>query len=91
MTDGRNTFFQPHPCQRFQQLDTITHIKRYNERRQLDSKDKQGSEREVRQVRERKWVLGSTQRKDSQLAVQEWFPLIDLAPCLKNTKILCYI
>ena len=67
----------------------------YDEGRRLDSKDQQRSKTEVRQIRERKWVLGSSRRKDSQNVVQvykvtgsqEWFPLIDLAPRLKPTNI----
>ena len=60
----------------------------YDEGRHLDSKDQQRSRTEVRQVRERKWVLGSSRRKESENVVQiykvtgshEWFPLNDLAP-----------
>ena len=67
----------------------------YDEGRHLDSKDQQRSKMEVRQIRERKWVLGSSRRKESQNVVQmykvtgshEWFPLIDLAPRLKPTNI----
>ena len=67
----------------------------YDEGRHLDSKDQQRSKTEVRQIRERKWVLGSARRKNSQDVVQmykvtgshEWFPLIDLAPRLKPTNI----
>ena len=67
----------------------------YDEGRHLDSKDQQRSKTEVRQIRERKWVLGSSRRKNSQDVVQmykvtgshEWFPLIDLAPRLKPTNI----
>ena len=67
----------------------------YDEGRHLDSKDQQRSKTEVRQVRERKWVLGSSRKKESQEVVQmykvtgsrEWFPLIDLAPRLKPSNI----
>ena len=67
----------------------------YDEGRRLDSKDQQRSKTEVRQIRERKWVLGSSRRNDSQNVVQmykvtgshEWFPLIDLAPRLKPSNI----
>ena len=67
----------------------------YDEGRHLDSKDQQRSKKEVRQVRERKWVLGSSRNKDSQNVVQiykvtgsrEWFPLIDLAPRLNPSNI----
>ena len=67
----------------------------YDEGPHLDSKDQQRSKTEVRQVRERKWVLGSSQKKESQEVVQmykvtgsrEWFPLIDLAPRLKPSNI----
>ena len=60
----------------------------YDEGRQLDSKDQQRSKTEVRQIRERKWVLGSSRKKDIENVVQiykvtgshEWFPLNDLAP-----------
>ena len=60
----------------------------YDEGQRLDSKDQQRTRTEVRQVRERKWVLGSSRRKESQNVVQiykvtgshEWFPLNDLAP-----------
>ena len=63
----------------------------YDEGRHLDSRDKERSETDVRQIRERKWVLGSSRRKTSQDVVQtykvtgshEWFPLTDLAPRLK--------
>ena len=67
----------------------------YDEGRQLDSKDQQRSKTEVRQIRERKWVLGSSRKKDNGNAVQlykvtgshEWFPLNDLAPRLKHTNV----
>ena len=67
----------------------------YDEGLHLDSKDQQRSKTEVRQVRERKWVLGSSRKKESQEVVQmykvtgsrEWFPLIDLAPRLKPSNI----
>jgi hypothetical protein len=67
----------------------------YDEGRQLDSKDQQRSKTEVRQIRERKWVLGSSRKKDNGNAVQlykvtgshEWFPLNDLAPRLKPTNV----
>ena len=67
----------------------------YDEGRHLDSKDQQRSKTEVRQIRERKWVLGSSRRKNSQDVVQiykvtgsrEWFPLADLAPRLNPTNI----
>ena len=60
----------------------------YDEGRQLDSKDQQRSKTEVRQIRERKWVLGSSRKKDIENVVQiykvtgshEWFPLNDLSP-----------
>ena len=42
----------------------------YDEGRQLDSKDQQRSKTEVRQIRERKWVLGSSRKKDNGNAVQ---------------------
>ena len=90
MTDGRNSLFQPNPCQRFQQLDTHYRGTR-NEGRQMGSKDKQGSEGEVRQIREMKWVLDSTRRKDSQLALQEWFPLIDQIHVQSLPIMWCYI
>ena len=90
MTDGRNSLFQPNPCQRFQQLDTHYRGTR-NEGRQMGSKDKQGSEGEVRQIREMKWVLGSTRRKDSQLTLQEWFPLIDQIHVQSLPIMWCYI
>ena len=62
----------------------------YDEGRQLDSKDQQRSKTEVRQIRERKWVLGSSRKKDIENVVQiykvtgsrEWFPLNDLSPRL---------
>ena len=67
----------------------------YDEGRQLNSKDWQRSKTEVRQIRERKWVLGSSRKKDSENVVQiykvtgsrEWFPLNDLAPHLKPENI----
>ena len=67
----------------------------YDEGRQLDSKDQQRSKTEVRQIRERKWVLGSSRKKDNENVVQiykvtgshEWFPLNDLAPRLKPENI----
>ena len=60
----------------------------YDEGRQLDSKDQQRSKTEVRQIRARKWVLGSSRKKDNENVVQiykvtgsrEWFPVNDLAP-----------
>ena len=67
----------------------------YDEGRHLDSKDQQRSKTEVRQIRERKWVLGSSREKNSQRVVQiynvtgshEWFSLNDLAPRLMLTNI----
>ena len=67
----------------------------YDEGRQLDSKDQQRSKTEVRQIRERKWVLGSSRKKDNENVVQiykvtgsrEWFPLNDQAPRLKPENI----
>ena len=67
----------------------------YDEGRQLDSKDQQRSKTEVRQIRERKWVLGSSRKKDIENVVQiykvtgsrEWFPLNDLAPRLNPKNI----
>ena len=67
----------------------------YDERRQLDSKDQQRSKTEVRQIRARKWVLGSSRKKDNENVVQiykvtgshEWFPLNDLAPRLNPKNI----
>ena len=66
----------------------------YDEGRHLNSKDRQRSKMEVRQIRERKWVLGSSRKKHSQNVVQiykvtgshEWFPLTDLAPRLDPTN-----
>ncbi|HAO14576.1 MAG TPA: hypothetical protein DDY16_08920 [Tenacibaculum sp.] len=67
----------------------------YDEGRHLDSKDLQRSKTEVRQIRERKWVLGSSRNKNNRNVVQiykvtgshEWFPLNDLAPRLKPENI----
>ena len=67
----------------------------YDEGRHLDSKDQQRSKTEVRQIRERKWVLGSSRKKYNQNVVQiykvtgshEWFPLTDLVPRLNPTNI----
>ena len=67
----------------------------YDEGRYLDSKDLQRSKTEVRQIRERKWVLGSSRNKNNRNVVQiykvtgshEWFPLNDLAPRLKPENI----
>ena len=67
----------------------------YDEGRQLDSKDRQRSKSEVRQIRERKWALGSSRKKNNDNIVQiykvtgsrEWFPLNDLAPRLKPENI----
>ena len=66
----------------------------YDEGRQLDSKDQQRSTTELRQIRARKWVLGSSRKKDNENVVQiykvtgshEWFPLSDLAPRLNPTN-----
>ena len=66
----------------------------YDEGRQLDSKDQQRSTTELRQIRERKWVLGSSRKNDNANVVQiykvtgshEWFPLSDLAPRLNPTN-----
>ena len=67
----------------------------YDEGRQLDSKDRQRSKSEVRQIRERKWALGSSRKKNNDNIVQiykvtgsrEWFPLNDLAPRLNPKNI----
>ena len=67
----------------------------YDEGPQLDSKDRQRSKSEVRQIRERKWALGSSRKKNNDNIVQiykvtgsrEWFPLNDLAPRLKPENI----
>ena len=67
----------------------------YDEGRHLDSKDLQRSKTEVRQIRERKGVLGSSRNKNNRNVVQiykvtgshEWFPLNDLAPRLKPENI----
>ena len=67
----------------------------YDEGLHLDSKDEERSKKEVRQIRERKWVLGSSRKKDTKNVVQiykvtgsrEWFPLTDLAPRLNPTSI----
>ena len=64
----------------------------YDEGRFLDSKDKQRSKTDMRQIRARKWVLGSSRKRKGRRIVQiykvtgshEWFPISDLAPRIKQ-------